>query len=45
VGFGHSSAKGGKNVASGTWWATMTKARVTIRGQKVMEDGKLLVKS
>ena len=45
VGFGHSSAKGGKNVASGTWWATMTKATVTIRGQKVMEDGKLLVKS
>ena len=45
VGFGHSSAKGGKNVASGTWWASMTKATVTISGQKVMEDGKLLVKS
>ena len=45
VGFGHSSAKGGKNVAGGTWWASMTKATVTIRGQKVMEDGKLLVKS
>jgi len=45
VGFGHSSAKGGKNVASGTWWASMTKATVTIGGQKVMEDGKLLVKS
>jgi len=44
VGFGHSSAKGGKNVASGTWWASMTKATVTIGGQKVMEDGKLLVK-
>ena len=45
VGFGHSGAKGGKNVASGTWWAAMTKATVTISGQKVMEDGKLLVKS
>jgi len=45
VGFGHSGAKGGKNVASGTWWASMTKATVTISGQKVMEDGKLLVKS
>jgi leucyl aminopeptidase (aminopeptidase T) len=43
VGFGHSSAKGGKNVASGQWWASMTKATVTISGQKVMEDGKLLV--
>jgi leucyl aminopeptidase (aminopeptidase T) len=45
VGFGHSAAKSGKNVASSTWWASMTKATVTIGGQKVMEDGKLLVKS
>ncbi len=45
VGFGHSGAEGGKNVASGTWWASMTKATVTISGEKVMEDGKLLVKS
>jgi leucyl aminopeptidase (aminopeptidase T) len=45
VGFGHSSAKGGKNVAIGQWWASMTKATVTISGEKVMEDGKLLVKS
>jgi leucyl aminopeptidase (aminopeptidase T) len=45
VGFGHSGATGGKNVASGTWWASMTKATVTISGQKIMEDGKLLVKS
>ena len=44
VGFGH-SAKGGKNVASGTWWASMSKATVTISGRRVMEDGKLLVKS
>jgi len=45
VGFGHSSAKGGKNIATGQWWASMTKATVTISGEKVMEDGKLLVKS
>jgi len=45
VGFGHSGAKGGKNAASGTWWASMTKATVAISGQKVMEDGKLLAKS
>jgi len=45
VGFGRSGAKGGKNVASGTWWASMTKATVTINSQKVMEDGKLQVKS
>ena len=45
VGFGHSGAKGGKNVASGTWWASMTKATVTINGERVMEDGKLLAKS
>ncbi len=44
VGFGHSSTKGGKNVATGQWWAAMTKATVTISGEKVMEDGKLLVK-
>lgn len=43
VGFGHSSAKDGKNVASGTWWASMTKATVTINGQRVMEDGRLLL--
>ena len=45
VGFGHSSAKGGTNVAIGQWWASMTKATVTIGGENVMEDGKLLVKS
>ncbi|HEV2120680.1 MAG TPA: hypothetical protein VGS11_11360 [Candidatus Bathyarchaeia archaeon] len=44
LGFGHSSAEGGKNIASGTWWASMTKATVTIDGQRVMEDGRLLVR-
>jgi leucyl aminopeptidase (aminopeptidase T) len=43
LGFGHSGAKGGKNIASGQWWASMTKATVTINGQRVMEDGRLLV--
>jgi len=45
IGFGDNRDKGGKNVASGGWWASMTKATVTISGQKLMEDGKLLVKS
>jgi leucyl aminopeptidase (aminopeptidase T) len=45
VGFGRSSAVGGKNVAIGQWWASMTKATVTISGEKVMENGKLLVKT
>jgi leucyl aminopeptidase (aminopeptidase T) len=43
LGFGHSSSKGGKNIASGQWWASMTKATITINGQRVMEDGRLLV--
>jgi leucyl aminopeptidase (aminopeptidase T) len=43
IGFGDNRDKGGKNVASGGWWASMTKATVTISGQKVMEDGRLLV--
>jgi leucyl aminopeptidase (aminopeptidase T) len=43
IGFGDNRDKGGKNVASGGWWASMTKATVTISGQRVMEDGRLLV--
>jgi leucyl aminopeptidase (aminopeptidase T) len=43
VGFGDNKAKGGKNIASGGWWASMTKATVAINGQKVVENGKLLV--
>lgn len=43
LGFGNNSTKGGKNVASGAWWASMTKATVTISGQRIMEDGRLLV--
>ena len=43
IGFDDNRDKGGKNVASAGWWASMTKATVTISGQKVMEDGRLLV--
>jgi leucyl aminopeptidase (aminopeptidase T) len=43
IGFGDNRDKGGKNVAIGGWWASMTKATVTISGQRVMEDGRLLV--
>jgi leucyl aminopeptidase (aminopeptidase T) len=43
IGFGDNRNKGGKNIASGGWWASMTKATVTISGQRVMEDGRLLV--
>jgi leucyl aminopeptidase (aminopeptidase T) len=43
IGFGDNRDKGGKNVASGGWWASMTKATVTIDGQKIMENGTLLV--
>ncbi len=45
IGFGDNRDKGGKNIASGGWWASMTKATVTISGQKIMEDGKLQAKS
>jgi leucyl aminopeptidase (aminopeptidase T) len=44
VGFGDNENKGGKNKADGHgWWASMTKATVTIGDTKVMQDGILLV--
>ena len=44
VGFGDNENKGGKNKANGQeWWASMTKATVTIGDTKVMRDGLLLV--
>ncbi len=43
IGFGDNRDKGGKNVASDGWWASMTKATVTISEQRIMEDGRLLV--
>ena len=41
IGFGRSSAAGTENVATGTWWAAMTRATVTINGQMIMRDGVL----
>jgi leucyl aminopeptidase (aminopeptidase T) len=44
VGFGDNENKGGKNKSQGHgWWASMTKATVTIGDTKVMRDGVLLV--
>jgi leucyl aminopeptidase (aminopeptidase T) len=44
LGFGDNENKGGKNKADGReWWASMTKATVTVGDTKVMEDGVLLV--
>jgi len=44
VGFGDNENKGGKNKADGyEFWASMTKATVTIGDTKVMRDGILLV--
>ena len=42
IGFGDNIDKGGKNVASGGWWASITKATVTMSGERIMEDGRLL---
>jgi leucyl aminopeptidase (aminopeptidase T) len=44
VGFGDNENKGGRNRADGhEWWASMTRATVTIGETKVMRDGVLLV--
>jgi leucyl aminopeptidase (aminopeptidase T) len=43
IGFGDNKDKGGRNIASGQWWASLTKATVTISGQRIMADGRLLV--
>ncbi len=43
VGFGHNEDKGGRNRASGHWWACMSGAAVTIGGRLVLKDGNLLV--
>ncbi len=44
VGFGDNENKGGKNKAEGhEWWASITKATVTIGDTKVMQDGTLLI--
>lgn len=41
IGFGDNKDKGGKNIASSGWWASMTKATVTIDGQTIMKDGRI----
>jgi len=44
VGFGDNENKGGKNKANGhEWWASMTKATVTIGDTKIMQDGTLTI--
>lgn len=44
VGFGDNKNKGGKNKADGhEWWASMTKATVTVGDTEVMQDGALLI--
>jgi leucyl aminopeptidase (aminopeptidase T) len=44
AGFGDNENKGGKNRADGhEWWASMTKATVTVGDTKVMQNGMLLV--
>jgi leucyl aminopeptidase (aminopeptidase T) len=44
VGFGDNEKKGGKNKAGGhEWWASMTKATVTIGDTKVMRDSAFLI--
>lgn len=44
VGFGDNEDKGGKNRADGqSWWASMTKATVTVNDTLVMRDGRILI--
>jgi leucyl aminopeptidase (aminopeptidase T) len=46
LGFGQDDKVLGSTVlglGNGQWWAAVAKATVTINGQKIMEDGKLLV--
>jgi len=44
VGFGDNEDKGGNNRADGQgWWASMSKATVTVGGTFVMRDGLLLI--
>jgi len=43
LGFGSNRTMGGKNKASEQWWASITRATVSINGTEMMEKGKLLV--
>jgi len=41
VGLGDNTGKGGRNRASGEWWASIARATVKIGGRTIMADGKL----
>lgn len=41
VGLGDNTGKGGRNRASGEWWASIARATVKIEGRTIMADGKL----
>ena len=43
LGFGNNKSMGGKNEATQQWWASITKATVSINDTAIMRDGKLLV--
>jgi len=43
LGFGNNRSMGGKNEATEQWWASITKATVSINDTAIMRDGKLLV--
>lgn len=43
IGFGDNNDKGGRNKASGHWWACMSEATVRLDEHVVLENGKLLV--
>lgn len=43
VNFGDNKSRGGKNDASGSWWACVSGATMTIDGRQVLKDGNLLV--
>ena len=43
IGFGDNEDKSGKNRASNHWWASVTKATVSIGRRTVMENGNLAI--
>jgi leucyl aminopeptidase (aminopeptidase T) len=43
LGFGDNRTMGGRNQASQQWWASLTRAMVTVKGIKILDEGKLLV--
>lgn len=43
VNLGDNTSRGGKNDATGSWWACVSSAAMTIDGRQVLKDGNLLV--